>query len=326
MGSLTTSILEHWLCAAIVAVTGAAEAVPTPVGSATPLSSKQQQALPHTTEAAEATITVHLASGRTFEAALDARTSAAELWLRFNRAGAELLRPIDWDRIVSAEVAGKTLSGEELHRLVIQVRQEIPAQLAAPPQKTHIVMVGQPIIAEPFAKPPTPPIKPRRVVSVAIDARAGRWDENVEPDGLVVHVYPLDADGAVVPVRGTLNVDLKAERQDQYRLRDPFLDAGQWTEVVRPEDIGPSGGIYRCRFQNIHPEFKPPESNRRVAWRGAVHATLAVPGQGTFEATDDMAILRPHSSVRDHLEAITRHGDFPGYRYFSNERTDDGRR
>jgi hypothetical protein len=62
-----------------------------------------------------------------------------------------------------------------------------------------------------------------------------------------------------------------------------------------------------------------------MAWRGAVHACLAVSGQGTFEATDDMAIIRPWSTVREHLQQVTRHGYFPGYRYFPDERTDDGR-
>jgi hypothetical protein len=81
------------------------------------------------------------------------------------------------------------------------------------------------------------------------------------------------------------------------------------------------GASYRLRFYpGFHPEFE-----HWMAWRGAVHACLAVPGQGTFEATDDMAIIRPWSTVREHLQQVTRQGYFPGYRYFPNERTDDGR-
>ena len=174
--------------------------------------------------------------------ALDARTSAAELWLRFGQAGAELLRPIDWDRVVSAEVAGHKFTGEELRQLIDAIRQEIPAEPVSPPAKSEYRDGRAARILRKRSRnrqrlPPTP-----RVVSLAIDARAGRWDENVEPDGLVVHVYPLDADGAIVPVRGTLNVDLKAERQDEHRLQEPFLDAGHWTQSVPLADFGPSGG------------------------------------------------------------------------------------
>ena len=149
----------------------------------------------------------------------------------------------------------------------------------------------------------------------------------------MVRVYPLDADGAVVPVRGTLTVDLWAEvtpeRSGWDWRQEPFQNAGHWTEVVRPADFGGhrrgavvDGASYRLRFYpSFHPEFE-----HWMAWRGAVHACLAVPGQGTFEATDDMAIIRPWSTVREHLQQVTRHGYFPGYRYFPDERTDDGRR
>ena len=159
------------------------------------------------------------------------------------------------------------------------------------------------------------------MVSLAIDATVGRWDENVDPDGLVVHVYPLDADGAIVPVHGTLNADLKVEQRSIDLLHQPFVDAGHWTEAVHAADFGPRGAVYRLRFQHIDPEFED-----GVRSPGLVHACLAVPGQGTFEASTYLSSIRPFNPVRNQLQALTRHGYFNGYRYFSNERTDDGRR
>ncbi len=315
MNNLPTATVARWTFAILLAV-------------ALPLWSEAATGQPTSAAAivaSDADISVDLASGRTLTGALDARTTAAELWLRASHGGAELLRPIRWDRVVSAEVAGCRLTGEEIHHLIVQLREEIPAEPVVPPAKTSIVMVGQLNGAAPITNPAAEPLGTHRVVSLAIDARAARWDANVEPDGLLVHVYPLDADGAVVPVRGTLNVDLKTQCQGRHRLTDPFLDAGHWTEAVNTADFGPSGAAYRLRFQAISPEFLSAESSRRVAPRGLVHACLAVPGQGTFEASDDMAVLRPLSTVRNHLEAVTRHGDFPGYRYFDNERTDNGR-
>jgi hypothetical protein len=306
---------------------------------------------------AQVAISVHLAGGRDFTAALDAQTDADRLWLRFENGGAELLRPVDWDRVVTADLAGHRLSGVELRRMVAEVRRELPATPAGNaggtvrvpatrtrsvrttlPAAAQIVMIGPPLVVPASAgnangaeQPPkggTTSTSGRtpRVVSLAIDARAGRWDENVEPDGLVVRVYPLDADGAVVPVRGTLTVDLWAEATPERSgwdwRREPFQNAGHWTEAVRAADFGPGGATYRLRFYpSFHPEFE-----HWMGWRGAVHACLAVPGQGTFEATDDMAIIRPWSTVREHLQQVTRHGYFPGYRYFPDERTDDGRR
>ena len=268
----------------------------------------------------EAAITVHLASGRSFTAALDPRTDEALLWLCFQREGAEILRPIRWDRVTWAEVAGQRLPGEELHRLVAQLRQEIPAQPVAPPARATIVMIGPPDTGTPTPAAGTA-APPGRIVSLAIDASPGRWDANVEPDGLLVHVYPLGADGATVPVQGTLNVDLKLQQRSIDMLHEPFVDAGHWAESVRASDFGPMGAVYRLRFQRIHPEFED-----CVMSPGLVRATLSVPGQGTFEASTYLTFVRPFNPARDHLQALTRHGYFPGYRYFADERTDDGRR
>jgi len=224
-----------------------------------------------------------------------------------------------------AEVAGEKIPGEELHRLIVQLRQEIPAQPVAPAARTNIVMIGSPDAGSPAAdraaKATAPAVDARRVVSLAIDASVARWDENVEPDGLLVHVYPLGADGAVVPVRGTLNVDLKVQQRTIDMLHQPFVDAGHWAEAVHTADFGPMGAVYRLRFQGIHPEFED-----RVQSPGSVHARLTVPGQGTFEASTYLSSVRPFNPVRDHLQAITRHGYFSGDRYFPDERTDDGRR
>lgn len=312
-----------------------------------------QESLAEPGASSKAVIAVHLASGRTLTAALNPRTDAALLWLCFERGETEILRPIRWDRVIWAEVAGDRLPGEELQRLIAQLRQEIPAQPVTPPAQNAIVMFG-PLDAKP---PPTGGATPKesigggtgfqpgnthgqdgratsarrhdslqsasqgRVVSLVIDAHPARWDENVDPDGLLVHVYPLAADGATVPVRGTLSVDLKVQQRSVNMLHEPFVDAGHWAETVQTTDFGPAGAVYRLRYQRIHPEF-----DDRVMSPGLVHACLSVPGQGTFEASTELTFVRPFSPARDHLQAITRHGYFSGYRYFDNERTDDGRR
>ena len=147
-------------------------------------------------------------------------------------------------------MAGQRLSGDELHRLVEQLRQEIPAQPAPSTPMARIEMIGSPRhCGHAVAQTTATPAETRRVVSLAIDATVGRWDENVDPDGLVVHVYPLDADGAIVPVRGTLNVDLKVQQRSIDLLHQPFVDAGQWSQSVHAADFGPRGGVYRLRFQ-----------------------------------------------------------------------------
>lgn len=266
----------------------------------------------------EETITVHLASGRSFTAKIDPRTDSTQLWLRWERGSAVLRRPIRWDRVVRARVTGRELSGKEFYQIVQTIRRDAPAQAETAAAQRTIGIPGSTertrsipaVRSTPYQERKTP-----RVRSLAMDALVANWDADVEVDGLLVHVYPLDADGAVVPVRGSLEVDLRGQWHNAVPRPQSFLGLGRWTRQVRFEDFGPRGAVYRLPFQGVHPEFDP-----AVAPHGAVHARLSVPGQGTFETTESTVRIRPYGAVRDDLQQAT------GRRFFPQERTGEGRR
>lgn len=274
-------------------------------------------------------ITVELASGRSFTARMDSLTDEARLWLRWTHGSASLLRPIRWDRVVQVQAAGETLSGDEFHRVVKGVRREVPKPEPSHLAPRHLVMTDTAdpantgtAAAEPSNRdrPPVKPVSTRqwkspRVRSLEIDVAAANWDADVEVDGLIVDVYPLDAEGSVVGVDGVLSVELIGQRRGPVGLARPFCPVGRWTERVWLEDIGPCGARYRLPFQRVHPEF-----DLKVEPYGAVHARLSVPGQGVFEATASMVRVRPFSATRDDLEQAT------GHRFFRSERTGRGRR
>lgn len=266
----------------------------------------------------EESISVEVASGRTFAGRLDARTDAAELWLRSGRGAAVLLRPIRWDRVVQIHVAGEDLSPEQFRRIVAEVKPAAAAGKETAVAKNLIVIKGSPKSGGFLSVTDVPPgeaPKAPRVRSLAIDAAVANWDADVEVDGLLVHVYPLDEAGAAVPIRGMLQFDLTGQRPTRFRQWQPFTTVGRWVRQVRPEDFGPRGAVYRLPFQNVHPEF-----DLTVAPYGSLHARLSVPGQGTFETTQSTVRIRPYSAVRDHLQLST------GRRFFPQERTGDGRR
>jgi len=79
-------------------------------------------------------ITVDLLSGRTFTALIDPKTDAEQLWLRWERGTAVLQRPIHWDRVVRAKVAGEEVTGKELQQIVVTIRQDMPV-----PKKSNII-------------------------------------------------------------------------------------------------------------------------------------------------------------------------------------------
>ena len=266
----------------------------------------------------EEPVSVEVVGGRTFAGQLDARTDPAQLWLRSQRGSAVLLRPIRWDRVVQARVAGQDLSAEEFRQIVNEVKPDAAAEKKTPAKQGRIVVKrstksGGFLSVTGTAAGRLPKRTPVR--SLAIDAMVANWDADVEVDGLLVHVYPLDGTGVVVPARGTLRFDLTGQQDGRFKRWQTFRTLGRWSRQVRVEDFGPQGAVYRLPFQGVHPEF-----DHTVAPRGALHARLSVPGQGTFETTESMVRIRPYSSVRDELQLST------GRRFFPQERTGRGDR
>ena len=273
-----------------------------------------------------APVTVGLTSGRSFTANVDRRTDDTRLWLRWTRESARLLRPIAWDCIRWVQVGQETLTGEEFRGRVEASRPEvIPRPPEGRPNRIVLKGAAYPVGAKPGAPTREAPaagparrtLEARRVQSLAIDVAVANWDADVEVDGLIVDVRPLDADGQVVPVDGTLEVDLIVQRWGVVKRPQPFIQRGRWTERVRAGDSGPAGARYRLPFGagGFHPEF-----DRETAPYGAVHVQLSVPGQGVFAATESTVRIRPYSAVRDALERAT------GNRFLPQEKTGDGRR
>jgi len=255
------------------------------------------------------TVTVEVASGRNFTGWVDPRTDEAELWLRWSRGTMAVLRPIDWERVIEAQVGGDTVSREELFKAVAPKQEIVPVGEPVEPPRPKVFRVhaaGSPRARPTHSTPDSGAAMTTRVGhrealpvrSLEIDAWVANWDGDVEVDGLVVEVRPLDANGAVVPVHGTLAVNLIGCR------------LGRWTRLVRPTEFGLPGAKYRFPFQAVHPEF-----DLELAPYAAVHARLSVPGRGVFETTESDVRVRPYSATRDHLQYTT------GQRFFPLERT-----
>jgi len=261
---------------------------------------------------AEAAFTVHLASGRSMIGTFDPRSDASQLWLRSRQGPMTISRPIDWDRVVRAEIAGQTISGQQFRSVVAAVRVVRPVAEGDPAPLVQPVRDGA--SARPEPPPPEPPAKVR---SLLVEADLANWDSDVEADGLVVRIAAVDETGRLASVDGTLEVELLTDLTGPVRQPQPFRQIGRWTRRVQAGDFAVGSAAYRLEFQGVHPEF-----DRQVAAHGAVHARLSVPGQGVFEATASTVRIRTHSPVRDRLEQATdgRH------RFFPAELTGDGRR
>jgi hypothetical protein len=276
-----------------------------------------------------APVTVELVSRRTFTAGVDARTDASRLWLRWSKGSARVLRPIQWDHVRRVSVAGEEVTGQELQRRVEALRPQVPSAPktdgprrivlkgadAASDQGRPETAPGQ--LADASGRPAASfPTEPARVHSLAIDVGLGKWQAGALADGLVIDVYPMDAQENVIPARGSLEVDLVVPRNDAVKTWRSFEERGRWTQQVRLSDFGPNGARYRLPFAVA--AFRP-ELDLDAASSGLVQVRLSVPGQGVFAATQSDVRVRPHSPMRAALQQAT------GSRLLPDERTGDGR-
>jgi hypothetical protein len=263
-------------------------------------------------------VTVELVSGHAITAQLDGRTDASRLWLRNGGATQYILRSIEWDQVIQVRVGAKTISREEFLATVASMRPETPggAEKTSP---RRIVLRGRP--RETAADDAIPASTSRlttfgetgpaqrsvsRLQSLAIEARMANWDADPEADGLIVDVYPLDAEGRVVPVRGSLEVNLTGWRKSGSRSSRPLAQIGRWAQRVDPSDFDAGVAHYKLAFQAVHPEF-----DLDWASHGEVHARLGVPGHGAFEAMAGSVRIRSYSPIRDQLQHVSGRRFFP---------------
>jgi hypothetical protein len=261
-------------------------------------------------------LSVWLESGRVLSGQIDPRSSDTHLWLVRGDDGLSIARPIEWQRVVRAQRGEAPLTRDQL-------KQQASEIAAAAVQKKPIELQPQPQWRGVFAAPaapgqaanePAPPVR-----SLALDAFHANWDSDVESDGLVVVVYPLDGYGQLTPVDGTLEVEVVAPEvrrfQDAPHGRGLTLERiAQWTVAIHAQDFTSGGARVQLPYQAIHPEF-----DWKTLPQGLVHARLTVPGQGTFDATVDWVRLRPWSPLRDKMWRDT------GRRFLPTEQTGRGK-
>lgn len=269
-------------------------------------------------------IRVWVESGRDFSGHVDQRTDDDSLWLRLSSTGIEVIRPIKWERITKAEYEGNRLIATELKQLAAELKSPSPIETSRSShiEGNKIVMIGNPDTStetnDVYSRDSRPVAGPVRTVD--FDVQIANWDGDVEPDGLLVRVYPLDAVGAVTPVHGTLSVELTVPRRREFghvpHGRGTSVDRiGRWSRSIRDKDLGASAIVLKLPFQAVHPEF-----DNDVWSHGFVHLRLVVPGHGVFEDSVDGVRVREFAPLRDYMQSLT------GRRHFAHERTGRGKR
>ncbi len=269
--------------------------------------------------ASRAAETIALAThgGRIFVGQVDAKSNAQSLWLRSENAGITLRRPIAWQVVALARHGEQELNAAQLLAKVDELKsvakvtaEELPVPgetaretLPAPREWVPDLRAANFIAANRAAN--------AQVCSIGIDAYVANWNRTVEADGIMLHLYPLDAAGNTIACDATLDVDLVASVSPGARRGTPLPNIGHWSMRVTPGQFGPNGFVVKLPFQSVQPEF-----DLDFGPLGLVHARLSVPGNGAFETSQAMVRIRPYSAVRDRSQQIN------GQRFMDVERVD----
>lgn len=276
--------------------------------------------VPHTTYADAETVAIRLTNGRQLTATIHARTDDNRLWLRYGSPSVTVTRSFDWQTIAWASHNGAEISIGQLKALASRdASPEAPPAVAsrvltiprADPQVQQETMARRASRALGFAHP---------VGSVQFDAVLANWDGDVEADGLLLRLYPIDDQGRITAVRGTLEVEFVGWRrrdfEDVPRQRGSSLGRiGRWTVRVDEADFRQGSATIKLPFQAVHPEF-----DTDWAASGIVHVRFTVPGAGTFEHSVDGVRTRPFAPLRDATQLQS------GRRFLPSERTGRGQR
>jgi len=237
--------------------------------------------------AAAQPVTVRSRDGSVVTGEVDASTDEDFLCVRCTGPGILVFTRVAWDRIEAVEHRGRRMDAQQFSGIAGRMATPIPtvalspAPVGPPGGQPALRIEGQPR---------------RRVDRLEVEATVADWDADVENDGLEVRLQPLDRDGHVVPLRGTMTAELVVQRAGTPGLRAMFPQIGRWVRSVRPPDVGPYGAVYRLEFQRVHPDF-----DLGISWDGLLHVRLGVPGQGTLDVSVPVW-LRAESPLRDRLQ------------------------
>lgn len=256
-------------------------------------------------------VSVELHNGKTWTAQVDSQTDDQRLWLRFSFGGTIIRRAIDWPSIAEITHDGTVIDADAAKALASSAA---PRKLKLPAPRPAGDVTSEADRARKLLD------FGRRISSVDFDAHLANWDRDVEFDGIALRVFPLDAQGRLTKVRGTLEAELVVGRHVDFndvprsRGHKP-RQLGSWRVAINKGEIDEDGVLVKLPFQAAHPEF-----DTKWAAYALVHVRLVVPGHGVFDHSIDGIRIRPYAPLRDAMERQGRP------RFLPTEQTGRGRR
>jgi hypothetical protein len=261
-------------------------------------------------------ISVELQNGHVVQGEADEQTDDLRLWLRRETEGIQLTSGFAWNQVRQVNSGGKAFLGRDFLAAADAIKsagksyQQLPYATRGD-QSIQQASVESEILPKPVSERFHRKAVERRVKTLYIEAYLAQWDGDPQADGLRVFVYPLAADGELVPVNGQIDLFLLGEIERATGVvgnptLPQFRELERNSQLVAAGDFIRGAAMYELPFRQFHPDFY-----FDVARQALVHARLGVPGQGLFLASDANVQLRGFSRIRDELQMKTPQRFFP---------------
>jgi hypothetical protein len=265
--------------------------------------------------AAERSVRITVSGGRSFSGEVDATTNDVQLVLRSGSDRAWIGRTIPWSRVVDGEYVGAIVVVEELKAIADRIKTPSPVPQPMPDKPHQATQESAQAVPDTDYALLLPP----SVSAIAFDAVLANWDGDVEADGLVVYLQPIDRWGSYTAATGSVEIELYAAQRRDFNQAPRSGGTtheliSRWTCAVGPGAFGPRGAMLKFPFGAAHPEF-----DGDLGAHGLVHVRMTVPGSGVFEDSQDGVRIRPFAPLRDGLQLNT------GRRFLPNEFTGRGK-
>lgn len=276
------------------------------------------------------TATVLLIDGRVVTGRVLATSDATQLDVLLASDSVQVTTHVDWSDVLALLIGDQQISVEafrdHLANYVASVEPLLPTETSAAPLQSipepGVVPVAVPVEIQPpvdfqnvdkVHKPRHE--SPRLAKSIDIHVRLANWDQDAEPDGLLLELYVFDERGWSLHVPGQFSATLTGLRNESIRGRIA-VDGKPTAKPLERWDIR----IAASEFQNgravVKLPFRRPGRNHEfdVAPFALLQVSYGVASVGVFRATQPDVPIQQTSFFRDELFLSTGDRHLPSER------------
>ncbi len=241
-------------------------------------------------------VTAMLNDGRKISGRIASTTDDSRLDLVVASERVHLTAHLRWEQVASFKVRDRQISVPRLRKQLSKY------MLPESPSKNG---VSKPLRIAPLLNEETgEPIVSHQMTprSVQMGARLASWDQDAEPDGLLLELFVLDGSGHPTVIPGELTARLTGIRQavtggrSTLDRKSPVTPLEQWSLTVRNSDFADGRAVVKLPFRSLQPD-----RDLNIAAETLLEISYGVSSVGVFKASQPDVLIRQPSFFRDEL-------------------------